>query len=167
MEEMRWEADRWRRRGRVKGGRASKGPGDIYRSRTLQQTPTWTKNTQRGWLCMTMKNGPEHSVGVQSRRCYLPPFLPKPLRIPSASHHGSFPSQPLRRAPKLPSHEPRRLRPSRVQWTTLSSAKATKGFLSRVQSLSVQRRWIWYLVKYFVMKNSLLKHVPLILPNNL
>lgn len=41
----------------MKGGRASKGAGDIYRSRTLQQTPTWTKNTQRGWLCMTMRGG--------------------------------------------------------------------------------------------------------------
>lgn len=167
MKEMRWEADRWRRRGRVKGGRASKGPGDIYRSRTLQQTPTWTKNTQRGWLCMTMKYG--HSAGVQSRRHYIPFLLPKPLEIPSASHHVSFPSQRLRGALKLPSHEPHRLRPSRVQWTTLSLAKATKGFLSRVQPLSVWRRWIWYLVKYFVMKNSLLKHMPLtsIFPNNL
>lgn len=155
MKEMRWEADRWRRRGRVKGGRASKGPGDIYRSRTLQQTPTWTKNTQRGWLCMTMKYG--HRAGVQSRRRQVPFLLPKPLGIPSASHHISFPSQPLRGAPELPSHEQHRLRPSRVQWTALSSAKGTKDFLSRVQSLSVWRRLFLYLVKYFVMKNSPLK----------
>lgn len=87
----------------------------------------------------------------------VPFLLPTPLRIPSAPYHVSFPSQPLRGALKLLSHDPRRLRPSRVQRTTLSSAKATEGFLSRVQSLSGWRRWIWYLVKYFVMKNSPLK----------
>lgn len=153
----------------MKGGRTSKGPGDIYRSRTLQQTPTWTKNTQRGWLCVTRKHGPEHSAGAHSRRHWLPSLLSKPLTIPSASHHVSLPPQPPRGALKVPSHEPHRLRPPRVQRTTLYSAKARKGFLSRFQSLPAWRKGIWYLAKHSVMKISLLKHMPLplILPNHL
>lgn len=35
----------------MKGGRASKGAGDIYRSRTLQQTPTYDGlNGVTGWV---------------------------------------------------------------------------------------------------------------------
>jgi len=80
-----------------------------------------------------------------------------------------FPSKPLGGALKLLFHEPHRLRPCGVQWTALSSAKATKGFLSQLQPLSAQRRCSWYLLQYLVMKGSLLKHVPLpfMLLNNL
>lgn len=67
-------------------------------------------------------------AGVQSRRCQVPFLLPEPLGIPSTSPEVSFPSQPLRGALKLPSHDPHRLRPSTIQWITLSVAKEQKVF---------------------------------------
>lgn len=166
MKEMRWEADRWRRRSRVEGGRASKWPGDIYRSRTLQQIPTWTKNTQRGWLCMNMKYG--HSAGVQSRRCWLPLLLPKPLRIPSASHHTPFPSQPLREGCHPMTYTD--WNPPEFNELFFHQPKQQKVFWGKFSTYhSREDEFCYHLVKYFAMKNSVLKHVPLplMLPNNL
>lgn len=73
----------------MKGGRASKGAGDIYRSRTLQQTPTWTKNTQRMAMydCEVWARAQRRS----SEQKALASLSPKPLRIPSTSHRVGFP----------------------------------------------------------------------------
>lgn len=59
-----------------------------------------------------------------------PPWAPRDS--PSTSPEGSSPSHPLRGALKLPSHDPHRFKPSTIQWITLSVAKGTKGFLSKL-----------------------------------
>lgn len=71
-------------------------------------------------------------AGVQSRRCQVPFLLPEPFGIPSTSPEVSFPSQSLGGALKLPSHDPHSFKPSTIQWITLSVAKGTKGFLSKL-----------------------------------